>query len=100
MFGGIIRKNLTILAARANCGKALPLDTKILTNKGWILNKDIKIGDKIIDPFGKEVSVMGVFPQGKRKCYKIEFEDRSIIADKNHLWEVFFSAWDSFGTSS
>lgn len=95
MFGGIIRKNLTILAARANCGKALPLDTKILTNKGWILNKDIKIGDKIIDPFGKEVSVIGVFPQGKRKCYKIEFEDRSIIADKNHLWEVFFSAWDS-----
>lgn len=95
-FGGLIRKNLTILAARANCGKALPLDTKILTTDGWKENKNIKVGDKLIDPFGKEVSVIGVFPQtGKRKCYKIFFEDRDIVADENHLWEVFYSGWDN-----
>lgn len=88
--GGIFKKKLFVLAGRSSSGKALPLDTKILTNKGWIKNKDIKIGDKVIDPFGKEVIVNGVFPQGRRRCYKIFFEDRMIEADKNHLWEIFF----------
>lgn len=89
-FGGIIRKNLTILAARANCGKALPLDTKILTKSGWVKNKDVKVGDYVVDHIGKLVKVLGVYPQGIRQCYKITFSDGRIIeCDENHLWEIF-----------
>lgn len=94
LIGGIAKGNLTILAGRSSMGKALPLDTKILTNTGWVKNKDLKIGDHIIDPFGKETKVIGVFPQGIRQCYKLIFIDgREIEADENHLWEVFFYRW-------
>lgn len=91
MFGGIVRKNLTILAARSNMGKAQPLDSNVLTNFGWKKMRDVKLGDKIIDPFGKQVEVIGIFPQGIRPCYKIKFIDREVIADENHLWEVFLN---------
>lgn len=89
MLNGLHKSNLVILAARPAQGKALDLNTKILTNNGWVKNKDIKIGDKIIGDDGKETSVVGVFPQGVTKNYKITFMDgREQVCCEKHLWKV------------
>lgn len=84
-----------LITGGSGLGKALPLDTLILTNNGFIKNKDIKVGDYVIDPFGKQVKVLGVYPQGLRQCYKLTFIDgRTIEADENHLWEIFNRQYD------
>ena len=85
-----IRKgSITFLIARANVGKALSLDTKILTPKGWIKNKDIKIGDYVIGRDGQPTRVLGVFPQGITDTYKVIFNDgREVITNPEHLWAI------------
>lgn len=84
-----------LITGGSGLGKALPLNTLILTNNGFVKNKDIKVGDYVIDPFGKQVKVLGVYPQGIRQCYKLTFIDgRTIEADENHLWEIFNRQYD------
>lgn len=85
-----IRKgSTTFIIARPNTGKAITLDTKILTPNGWVLNKDIKLGDFIIGLNGKPTKVIGVFPQGVTDTYKVTFADgREIITSPEHLWKV------------
>lgn len=91
-FGGLPKGQLSLLAGSPSMGKALKMNCKILTKNGWKLNKDIKIGDYIIGKSGKETKVLGIFPQGKTKNYKITFiDDRSTICCENHLWEIMSS---------
>ena len=89
LIGGLRKSNLIILGARPGAGKALTLNTKILTPNGWIKNKDIKVGDKVIGDDGKETNVVGVYPQGITKNYKITFFDgREQVCCENHLWKI------------
>lgn len=85
-----IRKgSITFLIARANVGKALSLDTKILTPNGWVKNKDIKVGDYVIGRNGQPTKVLGVFPQGVTDTYKVIFRDgREIVTNPEHLWTI------------
>lgn len=70
-------------------GNALPLTSKVLTPHGFKLMKDIKVGDKVIDPDGEESFVTGVFPQGSRDLYKIKLQDKSeAISCDQHLWKI------------
>lgn len=70
-------------------GNALPLTSKVLTPHGFKLMKDIKVGDKVIDPDGEESFVTGVFPQGSRNLYKIKLQDKSeAISCDQHLWKI------------
>lgn len=80
---------LIILGARPSMGKALPMNAKVLTPNGWMLNRDLKVGDSIASIDGKESFVTGVYPQGYVPTYEIEFSDgRKIESCGNHLWEV------------
>lgn len=85
-----IRKgSVTFIIAAPNVGKAVTLDTKILTPNGWVLNRDIKVGDLVIGRNGKPTKVMGVFPQGVTRTYKVVFADgREIITSPEHLWTI------------
>ena len=70
-------------------GKAQPLDTKILTPKGYVQMRDLKLDDKVIGQDGKPYTVNGIFPQGVKDIYKVSFKDGSYTyCCDEHLWNV------------
>lgn len=84
-------KNAYIFSGLSGSGKAQPLYEQVLTPAGYTCMKDIQVGDEVIDGRGKVTTVLGVFPQGSRDCYRILFTDRTYIdvAD-NHLNSVWY----------
>lgn len=83
-------KEMTFIAARPGVGKALTMFTKILTPTGWVKNHNLRVGDKVIGSSGTPVSVLGVYPQGMRDIYHVEFEDGTTVdCDLEHLWTVY-----------
>jgi len=82
-------KELSIVAARPGSGKALPTTALILTPSGWVENGSLKVGSEVIGSDGKPYKILGVYPQGKRKAYRVTFSDDSyVICDLEHLWET------------
>ncbi|MCK9597578.1 MAG: hypothetical protein M0R06_00980 [Sphaerochaeta sp.] len=69
-------------------GKALALDTPIPTPLGFVLMRDLRVGDTVFDEQGKPTRVEYVSPvYTGRKCYKLTFDDGTeVIADAEHLW--------------
>lgn len=83
-----ILKGLSI-SAPPRTGKALSMDSKILTPNGWVKNRDIKPGDYAIGSDGKPVEVLEVFPQGITDMYEITFDDNTKVkCSGDHLWKV------------
>jgi hypothetical protein len=76
-----------VLASR-QCGKALALDTPILTKNGWSTMGKLKDGDIIYGSKGQFVEVLKAHePLLNRNCYEVEFDNgEKIIADEQHLW--------------
>lgn len=71
--------------------KGLPLDTPILTSKGWSTMKDLKVGDKVFDKDGNLCNVTVKSSIHYNPCYKINFDNsESIVADIDHRWYVSF----------
>ena len=72
------------------CGKSLALDTKIPTPDGWTTMGEVKVGDKVLSPDGRSVTVLTkTKPMYNHKCYKLYFDTgEEIVADAGHLWEV------------
>lgn len=82
-------EDLVVLFARTGVGKEQPLYSKILTPTGWTTMENIKLGDRVITGNGNIGSVIGVFPQGVKDIYHVEFEDGTVVdAGIDHLWEV------------
>lgn len=70
-------------------GKALEDNEPVLTPVGWIPIRDITPGDYVIGSNGKPTQVLGVYPQGVRKLYKVQFNDEAeVICDGSHIWAV------------
>ena len=70
-------------------GKALPLDTPVLTPVGWVANGDLKPGDHVIHPDGRISTIVSVHPQGKVPGVRIWFSDgRHADCSRDHLWQV------------
>lgn len=70
-------------------GKALPLDEDVLTPDGFVKMRDITVGSKVISGNGTVCNVIGVYPQGKKDVYRINFSDgTSVECCKEHLWKV------------
>lgn len=80
----------TLITGTTRAGKAQPLDAKVHTPNGWIRMGDIRVGMLVSTPDGGRAKVLGIFPQGKLKIYRITLEDgRQVEACGKHLWEVF-----------
>ena len=85
------KKDIIIATGPAGTGKAQPLSAKIKIPGGWTTMNDIKIGDNITTPVGKPAKVIGLYPQGKKETFIIEFKDgRKTECCGEHLWEVFY----------
>lgn len=76
-------------------GKALPIDTKVLTPTGYKRMGDLRVGDSVISANGNATTVTGVFPQGEKEIYKITFSETGkctqktvVECCKDHLWVV------------
>lgn len=73
---------------RTGSGKASWINSKVMTINGWKLLKDIEVGDELWSIDGKRNLVKQIFPQGKKKLYKITTDNnRSHICCGDHLWE-------------
>lgn len=89
------KENKIVVLSSAASGKAQPNSTIIPTTEGYKKLGDIMIGDKVFNRYGKAEQVIGVYPQGKKRIYEIEFTDGRITrCCGDHLWQYY----DSEGT--
>lgn len=75
-----------LLVGPRGCGKAQPEHSLVLTPEGFIMMADVNVGTKVITANDNIGVVSKVFPQGKRQCYRLEFDDGGWceVAD-NHI---------------
>jgi hypothetical protein len=73
-------------------GQAQPLDEPVKKPDGtYVPMGSLKVGDKVASPSEGESTVLGVFPQGKKACYRVTLADgRSTRCSANHLWKVWY----------
>lgn len=77
------------MAGTPGSGKAQPLDSLVLTDKGWIRMGDINIGDKVITPDNSTSTVTHLHPQGEVDIYKVTLYDgRTVECCGDHLWKI------------
>jgi hypothetical protein len=71
--------------------KGLPLDTPILTSKGWSTMKDLEIGNEVFDKDGNLCNITVKSEIHNNPCYKIKFDNaESIVCDIDHRWLISF----------
>lgn len=77
-----------ILQAGTGVGKALDVDTPILTTDGFVRMGDLQVGMKVFGQDGLPATIVHAFDvQYDRPCYRVVFSDGSeIVADADHQW--------------
>lgn len=86
---GLKPTNTILFYGVPGIGKACWNEEQIITPEGLKKIKDIKVGDYIYGKNGKETKVLGVYPQGKKKLYKVILADgRSLICCGEHRFSV------------
>lgn len=81
-------KGLSI-SAPPRTGKALSMDSGVLTVDGWKKMREIEEGDQVIGADGKPAEVLGVFPQGVKEMYRVVFDDDTEVkCSGDHMWTV------------
>lgn len=93
---GMTGGDLVSVVGRPAAGKAQPLTSKVLTTTGFKPMGEIRVGDKVASVDGLPSEVVGVYPQGTKKVYRLHFEyGRTVEACGEHLWSVGYREWDS-----
>jgi ATP-dependent DNA helicase RecG len=78
-----------LLQGEVGSGKAQPLDSLVLTPRGFRRMGDLEVGDEVVVPSGEIALIDGVFPQGERDVWRIVLSDGSSVeCDDEHLWIV------------
>lgn len=79
------RSPLAYLAGSSGSGKALPLTAPIPTPDGWRKVGDIKVGDRLVGPDGRETSVTYLSPVETKPLYTLVTSDgEKTFYDRNH----------------
>ena len=94
--GGFQPSDLIILAGRPSMGKELRNSEPVLMQDGTFKPiGEIKIGDRVASIDGNPSKVIGVYPQGIKRLFRITFSDgRSVVSGADHQWEICCRHWD------
>lgn len=86
----LCKHRFVVTLASRQSGKALDVDTPIMTPTGFVRMGDLKTGDQVYGSDDKPCNVIHAFDiLYNRKCYKVIFDNGSeIIADADHLWST------------
>lgn len=88
-YGGAAVEDTVLWIMRSGIGKALSLDSDIITPNGITKMKDIKVGDLVIGSSGQPQSVIGVYYQGLIDCYRVTFSDGTMVeCNDKHIWRI------------
>ena len=95
---GLHPGQMIIVAARPGIGKALALDTPLITPSGWTTMGEVRVGDQLIGADGRPTTVLAATEvMSGRPCFRVEFSDgQVIVADADHQWLT----WDSAARKS
>jgi len=81
----------TILELQTGKGKALENSTPVKTPTGWTPIGELSVGDSVIAKDGTVTKVLGVYPQGNKQLYRVNFaDDRWVECCAEHLWKVYY----------
>jgi replicative DNA helicase len=85
---GLHAGQLVVVAGRPAMGKALALDTRLVTPTGWTTMGEVRVGDQLIGADGRPTTVVAATEvMTGRPCYEVRFSDGStIVADAEHQW--------------
>ena len=79
--------NVRIVDAVMGRGKAQPIDSLVLTKKGFEKMGTVKVDSFVYGDDGYLHKVIGIYQQGVKSVYKITFSDgTSTLCCKEHLW--------------
>lgn len=85
----LVQHRCNLLSFDMGLGKAMKFDAKILTPNGWTTIDKLSVGDLIYGSNGSTTVVTGVFPQGGKNIFRVEFTDGSTAeCCDEHLWSV------------
>lgn len=66
-----------------------PLYSKILTPNGFVEMGSLKIGDKICGTNNSIQEIIGIYPKGMKRIYKMKFSNNRVVeCCLDHLWDV------------
>ncbi len=83
-----------LVMGTTGAGKAIRSSSLVHTETGWKIAGAVTVGEMITTPFGETARVTGVFPQGKRRIWKMTFKDGRVAEiDGEHLWEIHHKHW-------
>lgn len=75
--------------------KGLPLDTPILTTKGFKNMGELTLDDIVYDKDGNETKILHISNIHNNPCVRINFNDNySIVCDTDHKWLVYSKRWN------
>lgn len=80
-----------IFPGTTGTGKSVYHDTDILSTRDGVTkyrkHGDLVVGDYVFNRKGQPVKVIGVYPQGMQRAYKVTFRNgASVICNNEHLW--------------
>ena len=80
--------DIAIYGGAAGGGKAQPKDEPVLTPTGFVKIGKLKLGDEVVAPDGRIVTVVQIHEQGIVPVYRIKLYDgRETRCTDNHLWQ-------------
>jgi hypothetical protein len=86
---GFAEHSVFALIGPPGVGKAQPLDSLVLTPGGFEEMRSIRVGSIVSTPDGYAAKVIGVFPQGKKEVFRVNFDDGTCAeCCAEHLWSV------------
>lgn len=82
--------DLLIVGGKKGGGKALSVDTQIVTPYGYKRMGDLVVGDVVSDPVtGGATTVEAIYEHPNKDLYKLIFEDgESVECCEEHLWKL------------
>jgi len=82
-------RHLEIYSKKEHAGKAQPMDALIKVPTGWTKMGDLKVGDTVVSIDGKPSKIKGIYPQGRKPVFELEFSDgRKTRTCGEHLWKM------------